>query len=383
MNGRRVFIAIALAAALVVALGFVLWRPFGEVPQGIQSVDTRIAGFEEAGSDSGRGNLLAVQPWMVPGDYSNAETLFAKLDGYLAQAKAKGWLNSKTIVVLPEYTGTWLVAADERAAVYRGGAIGPAMTAMALSHPGAFLRRYVSAPAVAGKAKWALFTLKSETMARDYQAVFGKLARKYGVTLVAGSIVLPQPRLMEGRLEVKAGGTLYNVSALFGPDGKIAPPLIIKAYPIDEENAFTAAGNPNGIPVFATPAGRLAVLICADSWYAPPYRRIAELHAELLAIPSYSSGDRAWAARWTGYNGAPTPADVARGDIGKLTEGQAWLKYSMGGKAAAANIRAGVNVFLRGHLWDMGSDGSTITFRNGVVARVPERQGAVLTNEWL
>ncbi len=381
MSGTRVFIAIA--AAFVLALGYVVWRPFDGVPNGVQAVDSHIAGFEEVGADAGRGNLIALQPWMVPGDYSNVETLFAKLDGYFAQAKAKGWLNQKSIVVLPEYIGSWLAAADERAGVYREAGIRPAMTMMALAHPAAFLRRYLSAPAVADKAKWALFTLKSENMARDYQSVFGKLAKKYGVTIVAGSIVLPEPRLIDGRLEVKPGGTLYNVSALFTPDGGIAAPLIIKAYPIDEEKTFTVAGKPNDIPVFATPAGRLAVLICADSWYQPPYRRIAQLHAELLAIPSYSSEDDSWAQRWTGYNGAPTPADVDRSDIGKISEGGAWLKYSMGGKAAAANINAGVNVFLRGRLWDMGADGTTIYFQSGKIARVPDRHGAVLTNEWL
>lgn len=374
-------VAAGVGVALVFGYGF--WRLASAPLEGVQPVDTRIAAFETAGSDKGRGNLLAVQPWMVPSDYANAGTLFAKFDGYFATAKRKGWLNPKTIVVLPEYTGTWLAAADERASVYRDTATGPAMTAIALSHPIAFLHWYFAAPAAADKAKWALFTLKSEHMARDYQAVFGKLARNYGVTIVAGSIVLPEPHVANGRLETIPGGTLYNVSALFAADGKIVTPLVVKAFPIVEEQAFLGAGHVHDIPVFATPAGRLAVLVCADSWYPETYRRIAEEHAELLAIPSYSTEDNSWSAPWPGYDGAPSPRDVSRSDVGKISLRDAWLKYSMGGRAAAAKIGTGVNVFLRGELWDLGTDGETISFRDRQVSHTPDQRAAVLVNQWL
>lgn len=35
--------------------------------------------------------------------------------------------------------------------------------------------------------------MKAEQMASDYQQLFGGLAKEFGVTLVAGSIVLPAP----------------------------------------------------------------------------------------------------------------------------------------------------------------------------------------------
>ena len=382
MNSRKVVLATLIGAALALTLGYLCWWHPNAAPKGLQAFDSHIADFEVVGSDAGRGNFVAIQPWMVPSDYTNAETLSAKLDSYFAAAKAKGWFNSKTIVVLPEMIGTWLAASGERATVYRDAKVNAAMTTVVMSHLIPFVRWYAAAPDVRDKGKWALFTLKSEEMARDYQTIFGGLARKYGVTLVAGSIVLPKPHLEGGQLRVEPGRDLYNTSALFGPDGRIIGPLVIKAFPIAEENVFLKAGKVSDIPVFDTPAGRLAVLICADSWYPPSYRHIADAHAQLLAIPSYSTVDNTFVAPWTGYDGAPAPADVDPSDVGKITLGQAWLKYSMGGRAGTAGITSGVNVFLRGKLWDLGADGQTIYFRNGSAAHVPERKGAILLTQW-
>ncbi len=66
-----------------------------------------------------------------------------------------------------------------------------------------------------------------------------------------------------------------------------------------------------------------------------------------------------------------------------ITLGDAWLKYSMGGRAGAAGIQAGINVFLRGTLWDLGTDGDTISYRDGKASHVPDRHGAILVNQWL
>ncbi|MDE3115950.1 MAG: carbon-nitrogen hydrolase family protein [Pseudomonadota bacterium] len=383
MKKRTAFFAALTGIAIAVALGYGLWRCADRPLAGPQPTDTRIAAYVTMGTDAGRGNFLAIQPWMVPGDYANTETLFAKLDGYFAAAKAKGWLSAKTIVVLPEYIGSWLAAADEPASVYRRADANSAMATLALVHPLGFLHWYLSAPAVADKAEWTLFTLNSEIMARYYQSLFSALAKKYGVMLVAGSIVLPQPRLENGRIAVTPGGKLYNVSALFAPDGTIMGPLVFKAYPIAEEQAFLASGKISDIPAFDTPDGKLVVLICADSWYPPVYRHIAQLHAQLLAIPSYSTVDDSWTAPWLGYDGQPAPSDVNLHDIGKITLGDAWLKYSMGGRAGAAGIQAGINVFLRGTLWDLGTDGDTISYRDGQASHVAERHGAILVNQWL
>lgn len=379
----KTFARFALVALAVLVGGWAVWSNSGRAGETAEPFDSQVSRFDEQGQDSGHGNLLAVQPWLVPGDYANAATLTAKLDAYLSAAGQRRWLNPSTIAVLPEYTGTWLVAANEKRAVYSAESIDTAMTSLVLSHLPAFLSRLATAPEVGDAARWALFTLKSEQMARDYQHVFGTLARKHGIHLVAGSIVLPEPTVEAGALKVRPGGTLYNVSALFGPDGKVVPPLVVKAFPIEDEKPFTSAGKAEAIPVFNTPAGKLAVLVCADSWYPESYDAVRKAGATLVAVPSFTSGNDAWAVRWAGYNGAPMPSDVDRSDVGKLTEGEAWLKYAMTGRAGAGGMPNGVNVFLRGKLWDLGSDGATLRLHGGQPARGELVTGAVLTNVWL
>lgn len=384
MAGKLPRALAALGLLLFVALAiWATWSLTGRVsPLPADSAVTP-AHATALGKDSGRGNFIAVQPWATPRDYASAAALSQKLDGYLTQAQTQGWLNPATIAVFPEYIGTWLVAAGEKESIFTADTVASAMTTVALTHLPSFAWYMFKAPSLPDTARWALFTAKSERMARDYEAVFGGLSQKFGVHIVAGSIVLPAPTLVGGKLHVQPGGAMANVSALFGPDGKIIPPLVIKSRLIDEEQAFSVAGRAQDIPVFDTPAGKLGVLICADSWYPAAYANLQKQGASLIAVPSYVSGNDSWRSPWMGYNGAPTEKDVAASDIGQLTEGQAWLKYAMAGRAPAHGVRQGINVFLRGDLWDLGSDGATVALQDGktVVGNMERR--AVLTNLWL
>lgn len=223
--------------------------------------------------------------------------------------------------------------------------------------------------------------MKADAMAESYTKVFSKLAALYQVTIVAGSILLPNPSVLNHAL--KAGdGPLYNVSAVFRPDGDVAPQLIRKVYPITDEQSFVCPANPADVPVFDTPAGRLGVLVCADSWNSSVYKMLRQKGATLVAVPSYSAGDSCWKARWKGYSGTPTPSD-AKADVGHLTEGQAWLAHAMAGRAKPeAGITKGLNVFLRGKLWDLGSDGTTIIL-NDSTRTATHTDGPSLTCLWL
>ena len=368
---------------LVASVVWVVWAHTGRSIDRSDALPAEAAQTEDFGQDNGHGNLLAVQPWVTPSDYANAAALTEKFDSYLTQAKNKGWIQPSTIAVFPEYSGTWLVASGEKASALRAPTIDAAMTTVALTHLPQFAYRLATAPDMQDPMRWSLFTVKAKRMARDYQTVFGSLAKQHGIRIVAGSIMLPSPSLVDGQLSVQPGGEMRNVSALFGPDGKIIPPLIIKSRPIDEEKTFSGAGNMQDIPVFDTPAGKLGVLVCADSWYPAAYAKLQAGGATLVAVPSYSSGHAVWQSTWMGYNGAPTEPDVDPTDIGKLTEGQAWLKYAMAGRAPVAGVQQGVNVFLRGDLWDLGSDGATVTLQDGRAIVGVLQAKAVLTNLWL
>jgi hypothetical protein len=125
----------------------------------------------ESGRDEGHGNLLGIQPFMLPVDYTTPQTLLDKLDGYFAAAQEKSWLTEKTIVVLPEYLGSWLVAAGEPSRVYAATNLQAAMRALALNHPLHF-GRTLRVTKAADRTAAALFRMKALEMAQGYQFVF-------------------------------------------------------------------------------------------------------------------------------------------------------------------------------------------------------------------
>jgi len=337
--------------------------------------------FVAFGSDAGCGNLVGVQPWLETADYASAGRLEAKLNGYLRAAAERGWLTPKTVVVFPEYTGTWLVAAGEAPALYRAPTIEQGMRRLIVRHLPAYLRALLAARAP-DRFRDAVFRFKAPRMARLYQTLFSELAHRYGVTLVAGSIVLPAPKIEKDVL-TPGDGPLQNVCVVFRPDGSPHERIVRKAFPIEAEQPFTAPASPADLPTFDTPAGRLAVLICADSWYPEPYAVLKPQRPDLLVVPSFLSPEGAWNRPWSGYDGAPLPADADPADVGRLTEGEAWLKYALAGRIQAAGARCGLNVFLRGRLWDMSSNGRAMVVRGASVEQAPAVDGALLINCWI
>ncbi len=58
---------------------------------------------------------------------------------------------------------------------------------------------------------------------------------------------------------------------------------------------------------------------------------------------------------------------------------KAWLKCALAG----AGIEHGINVFLRGRMWDIGADGYTAVVRQGKVLKANHVDGAALVKSWL
>jgi deaminated glutathione amidase len=114
---------------------------------------------------------------------------------------------------------------------------------------------------------------------------FGELARRLGIHLLLGSF---NERSDEP-------SRCHNTSVLFGPDGSVlATYRKLHLFDVDvpggvrfAESATCKPGDPaTGLVVAATPLGRLGLTICYDVRFAELYRRLADLGAELLAVPS-------------------------------------------------------------------------------------------------
>ncbi len=365
-------IAILSIAAITAFLSWGVWRQASNLPV---DAKLRLQAVDRLASSNGP-YLVGVQPWLEQRHYQSAATLHGRLAAYLDEIRSELDAAPGSIIVFPEHAGTWLVAAGAPRAAFTAGTTGTAMTWLIAAHPLRFAAAWLRSSEDDRMAA-AIFRMRADDMARDYQAVFGALAAEYGVTIVAGSIVLPEPRIERGTL--RAGdGPLYNVSAVFHPDGSIDPQLVRKSHPIPSEAPFTAAGPVARLPVFDTPSGRLAVLICADSWHPDLYDRVRALDAAIMAVPAFLQPSHVWNQPWGGYT-TGWPDDADRSDQGRLTEGEAWQRYALAGRLGSGGAQAGMTAYLRGTLWDLGSDGANIAVAGTRIHASDALEGAALT----
>jgi hypothetical protein len=218
-------------------------------------------------------------------------------------------------------------------------------------------------------------------MAKDYQALFGGLAKEFHVTLVAGSIVLPEPSIRDGQLK-PGSGALFNSSVVFGRDGVPLGQPQRQMHPIFDQRDVLEGEDQHAINVVDTPAGRLGILIGSDSWYPDNYRKLDAQGAQLVAVPAFVVGHNVWDQPWGGYKGSSTPSSVSL-KPGEVSEGQAWHRLTLTAQPPANNALAGMSVFLRGQFWDKLSSGQSFLSSNGQQFADGEARGARLLNVWL
>lgn len=340
----RLLITLLLVLALLVGLGsYAHW--IEQRPSSHYLSDLRSQVALDIGEPGPRGNLLGIQPELFAADYQSLARLRLKLAAYLDHARDLGMLNERTVVVLPEHIGTWLLAVGEKEELYRAAERRQAMHWLAASNPLDFLGALLSAGSDA-RLDDAMLRTKAKTMARDYQQLFGDLARDYQITLVAGSIVLPEPRVARGRLEV-GRGPLYNVSLVFDRAGNP------QGQP--QRHAFRAGAlateAPDALQVLDTPAGRLGVLLGGDIRQLSRVNTQGGEALELLAMPS---------------------------DLDSQTDAPL-----LDEQLQSNGIRAGLKVHLRGRLWERSGQPQALAFAAGRSERGASERGAQLINLWL
>jgi predicted amidohydrolase len=86
-----------------------------------------------------------------------------------------------------------------------------------------------------------------------------------------------------GGVAERDGDRLYNSAAVVGPDGWIG--TYRKLHLWNEENRWFEPGD-RGVPVFETPAGRIATIVCYDGWFHECYRLAAAGGADLVCVPT-------------------------------------------------------------------------------------------------
>ncbi len=382
---RKVLGSLTAAVLVILLVSYGLWT--GKRHVGHYLTDLRIQLVINDGQPGERGNLLGIQPELFPSDYSSVKRLHRKLASYLVQARDHGLLNDKTIVVLPEHIGTWLLAVDEKAQFYEATTFQEAMNWLAFSNPLLFIDAVFHARG-SSRFEDARLRMKAHSMAQDYQNVFGGLAKEFGVTLVAGSIVLPSPQVENGELRI-GRGALYNSSLVFGPDGLPLGQPQRQLFPGWNQRGYIRPGKDAPLNVIETPAGRLATLIGSDSWYPDNYARLNASGVELIAVPAYVAGTDGWSQPWRSDKHQALAAHLNLG-AKPITQGEAWRRLAL---TPASTAKAGVSVFMRGQFWDQGSAGHSFASRGGQsiaeqsISAAPKGvrpgHGARLINLWL
>lgn len=340
----RLLITLLLSLALLAGLGsYAYW--IEQRPSGHYLSDLRSQVALDLGQPGPRGNLLGIQPELFAADYQSLDRLRLKLAAYLDRAREQGMLSERTVVVLPEHIGTWLLAVGEKEEFYRASDRHQALHWLAASNPLDFLGALLSAEGDT-RLDDALLRTKAKAMARDYQQLFGELARDYGITLVAGSIVLPEPRVELGRLEV-GRGPLYNVSLVFDQAGN---PLGQPQRHQFSASALTTTA-PSVLQVLDTPAGKLGVLLGGDASQLTGEKSPAGEQVELLAMPS---------------------------DLQSHSN-----DMQLNQQLQTQGIRAGLKVHLRGRLWERSGQSQAQAFDAGQLSQGANDPGAQLINLWL
>lgn len=367
-----------LFAIVVILLFWFVWANTGYRSK-LPPVSDWISTVEEINplkNDSINGNIVGIQPYMLETDYLSKERFEEKMELYFSEASKNGLLRENTIVLLPEYLGTWLVVAGEKISVAESKTLTGAMTRLVLSNPIKFFNNLSLSSHEKDKIASGIFRMKAGKMAEIYTATFSKLAQEYQVYISAGSIILPKSTIEKNKLITQKNNPLYNTSFLFLPDGSIHPEEVRKAFPITSEHPFVTAGKVEAIPSFPLPFGNVAIIVCADSWYPETYEAIKG--SDIVLVNSYCATEGIMEMPWGGYDGNVAPTDIHKDDIGTISEHEAWLKYALPGRIHQSGATIGANVFLKGKLWDLGTDGQPFFIRKGQLQHLnPAEHGGI------
>lgn len=224
---RKLSILLIALIAGSCLVAFLIWAE--RRPDAHYLSDLRSAISSEPAPAQSRGNLLLIRPQLYPMDYQSPAHLRLKLAAALDNARDAGLLGPDTLVALPEHIGTWLLARGEKVEFYQARSRQEVRDWLLLGNPLLAIEALLL-NLDAERLDEALLRMKAEQMAEDYQQLFGGLAREYRVTLLAGSILLPEPRVEDGRLR-SGEGPLRNLSLVFSPQGRIQGSPHLEPWP--------------------------------------------------------------------------------------------------------------------------------------------------------
>lgn len=297
----RTALYLLLATALIGGIAtYTLW--IREVPPSHYLADLRSQVLSAPSTaNAQQPNLLAIHPQLYPSDYRSPALLRRKLSAALDQARQLQLLNEHSVIALPDQIGTWLLLQNEKPPVYAAHSFAEAQPWLALNHPLLYVSSYWRNQPFAE----TLLREKAPDTARNYQQLFSELARDYRITLMAGSVLLPEPSLEAGQVRV-ADGPLYRFGLVFGPNGQILGEPYRGTWP-DTMRGET-------IQKFDLSRGQLFIKRAWDIDF--PWTHVSLQTGDLVSVPLFIRG-HLWAAPLSTQpltpRRPPQPADATPG----------------------------------------------------------------------
>jgi predicted amidohydrolase len=124
---------------------------------------------------------------------------------------------------------------------------------------------YLTGPLGALDPDWNRWT-------EPYKELFSGLAKSTKMTILAGTHLTAR------------GDSLYNTAHLFLPSGELYTQDKLHLTPIEVDPWKLGRGD--GLAVFDTPVGRVAILVCFDVEFPEAAQVVAEAGADILLCPS-------------------------------------------------------------------------------------------------
>lgn len=155
-------------------------------------------------------------------------------------------------------------------------------------------------------------------MTDKYIAMFKRLAKKHQLYIVGGSTAV-----------LRDDGHLYNVAHFFTPNGKVYTQDKLHITPSERELWNIRPGN--GLKVFNTPLGRIAIQVCYDIEFPEVSRLLALAGAEVIFVPFSTDEKKAYyRIRYSAHARSVENYiyTVIAGNAGNLPNKQYLLNYS-------------------------------------------------------
>lgn len=308
------------------------------------------------GTDRKYGNIISMQVFLRTEDFAKPEWWTERIEELLKAGKSANIYDRKTIIIFPEHIGTGLVLLDEKESVFEKENWKIAMDEVVSKHENDILSflSFSKKPA----AKWeATLRYKSQRMADVYTQTFSRLAKEYNVPILAGTIILPSPKVVRGTLVIDPTGPLYNVAIPFAADGKVMDPLIRKSLLTDEEGLVLDKGEISQDRTWIVPGWKVGVFIGQEVFNTALYERLRGKPLDGLVSPSASFPSL----------GKETIRTFINDDTFlTLTENEIWEKFGLTKNIKVTRAVESVHSFLHGNFFGEKTTGRTFNVRDYV-----------------